>query len=99
MLEFELGGEEEELLESLELLCCLECGSFSTGKVVDEPFLDGALVGLAISKLADEPFLDGSLVGLAISKLADEPFLDGTLIEGLATSKLADETFLLIAEF
>ena len=76
MLEFELGGEEEELLESLELLCCLECGSFSTGKVVDEPFLDGALVGLAISKLADEPFLDGTLIeGLATSKLADETFL------------------------
>ena len=76
MLEFELGGEEEELLESLELLCCLECGSFSTGKVVDKPFLDGALVGLAISKLADEPFLDGTLIeGLATSKLADETFL------------------------
>lgn len=76
MLEFELGGEEEELLESLELLCCLECGSFSTGKVVDEPFLDGALVGLAISELADEPFLDGTLIeGLATSKLADETFL------------------------
>ena len=76
MLEFELGGEEEELLESLELLCCLECGSFSTGKVVDEPFLDGALVGLAISELADEPFLDGTLIeGLATGKLADETFL------------------------
>ena len=76
MLEFELGGEEEELLESLELLCCLECGSFSTGEVVDEPFLDGALVGLAISKLADEPFLDGTLIeGLATSKLADETLL------------------------
>ena len=85
MLEFELGGEEDELLESLELLCRLEYGSFATGKVVAEPFLDGALVGLATCKLANEVFLDGTLIeGLAISKLADETFLE-SLIRRLST--------------
>ena len=80
MLDFELGGEQDELLESLELLCRLEYVSFATGKVVAEPFLDGTLVGLATCKLPDEGFLDGTLIEvLAISKLADETFF-GSLI-------------------